>query len=59
MESKEQTNENLYNGKDILASKKYRRYRDLLRAIINENDFYELECVDNLLDEILTKKENK
>lgn len=52
-------NQDTYLGKDILHSKKYKKHVDLLRTIIKEDDFYDLERIDNLLNERLTKKEDK
>ena len=46
----------LFSKEQILGSNKYANRRDVLGAILSDNDTYTLEKVDSLLDKFLKGK---
>lgn len=55
---KEEKQEIKFSKEQILASSKYANRRDVLGAILSDNDTYTLEKVDSLLDKFLKGKVN-
>lgn len=49
-------NEVSYTKKELAASKKYRKYRDVLSVILNDNKRYSLNEVDEKIESFLIKE---
>ena len=52
----ESKQENLFSKEQILASSKYANRRDVLGAILSDNDTYTFEKVDSLLEKFMKGK---
>lgn len=53
---KEEKQEIKFSKEQILASSKYANRRDVLGAILSDNDTYTFEKVDSLLDKFMKGK---
>lgn len=49
-------NEVIYTKKELMASKKYRKYRDVLSVILDVNKRYSLNEVDEKIENFLIKE---
>lgn len=49
-------NEVIYTKKELMASKKYRKYRDVLSVILDDNKRYSLNEVDEKIESFLIKE---
>lgn len=49
-------NEVSYTKKELMASKKYRKYRDVLSVILDDNKRYLLDDVDEKIESFLIKE---
>lgn len=52
----QETKEILYNKQQIINSKKYSRYKDLLTSILEENKNYSNKEIDIKIKEFLERK---
>lgn len=52
-ETVEVTTEQQFDAYAIIASDKYRRYRDLLTCLLNEDEMYTESDIDNILNQAL------
>lgn len=50
----EVTTEQQFDAYAIIASDKYRRYRDLLTCLLNEDEMYTESGIDKILNQALT-----
>lgn len=50
----EVTTEQQFDAYAIIASDKYRRYRDLLTCLLNEDEMYTESDIDKILNQALT-----
>lgn len=41
---------------DLLKSKRYAKYRDILNALLNENETYTIKRVDKMIKNFLSKE---
>ena len=48
------TTEQQFDAYTIIASDKYRRYRDLLTCLLNEDEMYTESDIDRILNQALT-----
>lgn len=46
----------LYNKESILKSKKYDKRKDLLNALLKENENYSFEQIDSMVDKFMKGK---
>lgn len=53
-ETVEVTTEQQFDAYAIIASDKYRRYRDLLTCLLNEDEMYTESDIDRILNQALT-----
>lgn len=53
-ETVEVTAEQQFDAYAIIASDKYRRYRDLLTCLLNEDEMYTESDIDKILNQALT-----
>lgn len=53
-ETVEVTTEQQFDAYAIIASDKYRRYRDLLTCLLNEDEMYTESGIDKILNQALT-----
>lgn len=53
-ETVEVTAEQQFDAYAIIASDKYRRYRDLLTCLLNEDEMYTESDIDRILNQALT-----
>lgn len=53
-ETVEVTAEQQFDAYAIIASDKYRRYRDLLTCLLNEDEMYTESGIDRILNQALT-----
>ena len=53
-EAVEVTAEQQFDAYAIIASDKYRRYRDLLTCLLNEDEMYTESDIDKVLNQALT-----
>ena len=53
-ETVEVTTEQQFDAYAIIASDKYRRYRDLLTCLLNEDEMYTESDIDKILTQALT-----
>ena len=53
-ETVEVTAEQQFDAYAIIASDKYRRYRDLLTCLLNEDEMYTESGIDKILNQALT-----
>ena len=53
-ETVEVTTEQQFDAYAIIASDKYRRYRDLLTCLLNEDEMYTESDIDRFLNQALT-----
>lgn len=53
-ETAEVTAEQQFDAYAIIASDKYRRYRDLLTCLLNEDEMYTESDIDRILNQALT-----
>ena len=53
-ETVEVTAEQQFDAYAIIASDKYRRYRDLLTCLLNEDEIYTESDIDKILNQALT-----
>lgn len=51
----EVTTEQQFDAYAIIASDKYRRYRDLLTCLLNEDEMYTESDIDKILNQALTR----
>ena len=52
-ETVEVTTEQQFDAYAIIASDKYRRYRDLLTCLLNEDEMYMESAIDKILNQAL------